>query len=200
MKCIGVISCSKMWDQQSGVHLQNVHSEYLLPSLPRCLLNVRFSNPKCHLMADLLKPPYLLIFFFFLVCVKLYVFNFTLYLKWILEHFFLFSIFCAIFEEEKLSQERKSKPQSSIVFLSSMAISRITVSVSRFLYFKSARQVPCFQIIRQTHHFSLDTPTFPTNKTVRHDIAETLLKVTLNTIPLTNLNTSNLHNPPCLFI
>ena len=57
---------------------------------------------------------------------------------------FLFSIFCTIFEDKKLSQEKKSKPQSSIVFLSSMAISHITVSVSRFLYFKSPRQVPCF--------------------------------------------------------
>ena len=41
--------------------------------------------------------------------------------------------------------------------------------------------------LRQVGGFSAVTPVFSTNKTDRHDITETLLKVALNTITLTLL-------------
>jgi hypothetical protein len=47
-----------------------------------------------------------------------------------------------------------------------------------------------YQLLAHGRWFSLGTPTYSTTKTGRHDIAEILLNVALNTINL-NLNTNN---------
>ena len=90
---ISKISPSFLSQNQVSISKMSTQNISFLPQ-PRCLLNVRFSTPKCHLMADPLKPPNWAATYFFFVCVKLHVFNFTLYLKWILKQFsyFLYSV------------------------------------------------------------------------------------------------------------